>query len=35
MGLFEKARKVFDESMDKCDTVAAFGILYSAYLKFL
>jgi len=34
MGLFERARTVFEESMDKCESVASFGILYSAYLKF-
>ena len=34
MGQFTRAREVFNESMDKCDTVASFGILYSAYLKF-
>jgi hypothetical protein len=34
MCLFERAREVFEQSMDQCDTVASFGILYSAYLKF-
>ena len=34
MGLFEQARKVFDQSLDVCDTVASFGILFAAYLKF-
>lgn len=34
LGEFDRARQVFDQSMDTCETVAAFGILYSAYLKF-
>jgi pre-mRNA-splicing factor SYF1 len=34
MGLFARAREVFDESLDVCDTVASFGILYAAYVKF-
>jgi regulator of sigma D len=34
MGLFARAREVFDQSLDFCDTVASFGILYAAYLKF-
>lgn len=34
MGQFDRARQVFDESLDTCDTVSSFGILYSAYLKF-
>jgi pre-mRNA-splicing factor SYF1 len=34
MGMFERAREVFDESLDTCDSVASFGILYAAYLKF-
>jgi len=34
MGLFTRAREVFDQSLDVCDTVASFGILYAAYLKF-
>lgn len=34
MGKFEEARIVFDESIDECDSVSTFGILYAAYLKF-
>jgi hypothetical protein len=34
LGQFASARQVFDESMDVCETVATFGVLYSAYLKF-
>ena len=34
LGEFDHAREVFDSSLDKCDSVASFGILYSAYLKF-
>lgn len=34
LGLFARAREVFDQSLDVCDTVASFGILYAAYLKF-
>ena len=32
--MFEEARVVFDESIDECDSVSTFGILYAAYLKF-
>ena len=34
MGKFKEARFVFDESIDECDSVSTFGILYAAYLKF-
>jgi len=34
LGLFERAREVFELSLDVCDSVSQFGILYSAYLKF-
>jgi pre-mRNA-splicing factor SYF1 len=32
--LFEKARDIFEESLEKILTARDFGIVYNAYLKF-
>jgi len=33
-GLFDKARDIFEESLEKILTARDFGIIYNAYLKF-